>query len=350
MDSNLFKNYDLSRAILSFADRGQTSAPLERDVSKKLAERAEKLGLQTGTQEMFIPAEVFARTLDTSGASALQSHDPVGYHDVLNVATFVGRLGASFDDSLAGRKAHSMLTGDVEASWVADDEAPSESSATADQVEVEAKVACLWITVSRALLKTGGERLNAYLLGVMRSAVARAIDRAAFAGTGSDNQPTGLVYHPDVPVAAIGANGGAPSWSHLANMRETVLDAGADAANCGFATNPKVGRKLMTTPWISGDGTRPVYDPNEGTLLGARAVESSLIPSDLTKGTSSDCSAIIFGDWSQLIVSSWGGISVIVDPFTLATSGRVRMTVWWTGDITVIKPTAFCVVKDARAS
>jgi len=43
------------------------------------------------------------------------------------------------------------------------------------------------------------------------------------------------------------------------------------------------------------------------------------VPSNLTKGTSSGvCSAIMFGDFSQVVVGQFGGIDIIIDTTSAA--------------------------------
>lgn len=50
---------------------------------------------------------------------------------------------------------------------------------------------------------------------------------------------------------------------------------------------------------------------------------------------------IFLGDWSNVIVGQWGGIELMVDPYTLATAGSVRVIVSLVCDIGILRPNTF---------
>jgi len=56
------------------------------------------------------------------------------------------------------------------------------------------------------------------------------------------------------------------------------------------------------------------------------AMVTNVVPSNLTKGTANGiCSAAIFGNWQDLLISLWGGLDLTVDPYTGGTAGTVRV-------------------------
>ena len=74
---------------------------------------------------------------------------------------------------------------------------------------------------------------------------------------------------------------------------------------------------------------------------------TNLVPSSLTKGTSSGvCSAMIFGNFEDLYIGHWGGIDVVVDPFTLAAQADVRVVLNSWDDCVVAEPKSFAAVVD----
>jgi HK97 family phage major capsid protein len=52
---------------------------------------------------------------------------------------------------------------------------------------------------------------------------------------------------------------------------------------------------------------------------------------------------IFFGDFSNVVVGQWGGIELMVDPYTLATSGSVRVIVSLVCDIGILRPNTFVI-------
>jgi hypothetical protein len=69
------------------------------------------------------------------------------------------------------------------------------------------------------------------------------------------------------------------------------------------------------------------------------------IATNLTTGTATTiCSAIFFGDWNQLIVASFGATDLVVDPYTLAVNGVVRIIARRWLDVGVRTPESFAVL------
>ena len=91
-----------------------------------------------------------------------------------------------------------------------------------------------------------------------------------------------------------------------------------------------------------------VWPRNSNELNGYASHVTNHVPSDLDKGTATGvCSAILFGNWADLIMAFWGVVDVVVDPYTLATSGKLRITTTVFADIAVRHPESFAAMKDA---
>ena len=113
----------------------------------------------------------------------------------------------------------------------------------------------------------------------------------------------------------------------------------------GYLTNAKVRGKLKTTSKVSGQNG---FIWEDGMLNGYKASVSNQVPSNLTKGTSSGvCSAIIFGNWSDLIIGQWGTLDLMVDPYSGSTSGTVRVVALQDVDIAVRNAVSFSAMLDA---
>ena len=75
---------------------------------------------------------------------------------------------------------------------------------------------------------------------------------------------------------------------------------------------------------------------------------SNQVPSNLVKGTSGAvCSAILYGNWSDLLIGMWGGLDVLLDPYSLSLSGGRRIVVMQSVDISVRHPESFAAMLDA---
>jgi hypothetical protein len=56
---------------------------------------------------------------------------------------------------------------------------------------------------------------------------------------------------------------------------------------------------------------------------------------------------VIFGKWSEMLICSWVGVEILVDPFTLATAASIRVRSSLLADIAFRYPLAFCASGDA---
>jgi hypothetical protein len=118
----------------------------------------------------------------------------------------------------------------------------------------------------------------------------------------------------------------------------------------GYVTNTKVRGKLKQTqlgtnlPFIWQNGPQPVN--------GYRVGITNNVPSNLTKGTSTTvCSATLFSsDWSMAVVGLFGAPDVIVDPYSKADTGQVKITLNQFSDMGIRQPAAFAKIVDQLAN
>ena len=87
------------------------------------------------------------------------------------------------------------------------------------------------------------------------------------------------------------------------------------------------------------------------TLLGYRVASTNLVPSDLTKGTSTGvCSAVIFGNFSDLMIGMFGGLDILVDPYTGSSTGATRIAMYQDMDVAVRHAQSFAAIKDVTTA
>ena len=78
---------------------------------------------------------------------------------------------------------------------------------------------------------------------------------------------------------------------------------------------------------------------------------SNQVPSNLVKNASGAvCSAIVFGNWSDLVIGQWGALDILVDPYTGGTAGTVRVRVLQDVDTVVRHAESFAGILDALTS
>ena len=95
-------------------------------------------------------------------------------------------------------------------------------------------------------------------------------------------------------------------------------------------------------------GTTGYIWETDNTMAGYGAYASTSVPGNLTKGSSSGiCHAVVFGNWSDLLIGKWGGTFILVDPYTQATTSQVRIHCELQMDVAVRRASSFAAIKDA---
>ncbi|GIV86624.1 MAG: hypothetical protein KatS3mg054_0653 [Chloroflexus sp.] len=343
------RQYSLIRAIRAASTGDWRGAELEREASEATAK---KVGREP--QGFFVPQDwLESRDLVKGTPSAggyLVATDLLAqsFIELLRNRMMVQRAGATILGGLVGDVAIPRQTGGATAYWVAESASPTESQQTVDQVPLTPKTVGAYTDISRKLLRQASIDVEAFVRRDLATVLALAIDFAALHGTGSSNQPTGIANVSGIGSVAGGANGAAPTWEHIVKLETEVAVDNADIGALGYMTNAKVRGKLKATPRTATYGDIMVWEGNDTPLNGYPAYVTNQVRSDLTKGTSTGvCSAIFFGNWNDLLIGMWGGLDILVDPYTGSTSGTVRVVALQDVDIAVRHPESFAAMLDA---
>lgn len=356
LDGPDLRNYSILRAIRAAADapknpRAWDNAQLELEASRAVAE---KLGRTP--QGFFLPFEVQQRDLTkgttTAGGYLVDTElRPGDFITMMRNRMVLRQAGATVLGGLVGDIAIPAQTGGATAYWVAENGAPTESQQAVGQISMAPKTVGAFTDISRKLLKQASIDVERFVQTDLSTVCALAIDLAGLHGTGSNNQPTGIAATSGIGSVAGGTNGLAPTWAHLVDLETEVAADNADIGTLAYITNAKVRGKLKKTAINATYGDKMIWEPGSTPLNGYATHVSNQVSSTLTKGSSSGvCSAIFFGNWADLIIGMWGGLDILVDPYTGSTAGTVRVVALQDVDIAVRHAESFAAMLDALTS
>jgi len=345
------RNFSFIRAINALAHptdrKAQEAARFEYEVSEAAAAAMGK-----ESRGIMVPAEVLKRDLNVGtnsagGYTVATDLLSANFIDLLRNKAVVMGLGTQMLTGLQGNIAIPRATGGATAYWVAESGSPTESQAAFDQVTMSGKTVGAFSDISRKLLLQSSIDIEGYVRNDLATVLALAIDSAAINGTGSSNQPTGILNTSGIGSIAGGTNGAAPSYANIVGLETEVAQDNADIGSLSYLTNTKVRGKLKQTYTNSTYGEIPVFGA-DGSMNGYNVAVTNQVPSNLDKGTSTGvCSAIIFGNFADLIIGMWGSLDLMVDPYTASTSGTVRVVALQDLDIAVRHAESFAAMKDA---
>lgn len=351
------RNYSFVRVMNALAnptDRGaQERAAFEIECSNAARDRSQK----TGKGGITVPFDVInrghaQRDLTAGGSttgSNLVETDLLAtdFITLLRNRMVINKLGAQTLTGLQGNIAIPRQSGAGTMYWVAENNAPTEADQNIDQVPLSPKTAAAWTDISRRLLLQSSIDVEVMVQTDLATILALGIQSVAIKGGGS-NQPTGILGTSGIgDVADAGGNGSVVSWADVVALETAIASANADVGTLAYLTNAKVRGKAKVTPQIG--STYPIFlwEKGDMPLNGYAAAVTNAVPSNGTVGTSTGvCSDLIFGNFADLIIAMWGGLDLMVDPYSKSTTGAVRIVVMQDCDVAVRHPESFAAKQD----
>lgn len=346
------RDFSITKAIRAALPRdlggGDVDAGFEREISAEVVRRSGRT-----FEGIAVPDQVFLterRTLLVGSSAAdlvPNPHMADRFIDRLRNSLVIGRLGATVLDGLVGSPIDiPRQTGSSTAQWVAEDGSLTETDATFDDVNLTPKTVGAMTSYSRRTLLNTSPAIEQIVRNDLASVIATAIDSKAISGDGTSNTPTGILSTSGIGSVAIGTNGGAPTWQSVLDLiAELEID---NAEGRAFLTNPKFVKKARGTVRVSSTDSRMIQEaPNE--LAGYPLASTNQVPSNLTKGTASGvCSALIFGNFSDLLLAYWSGVDLLLNPYetTAYAKGRVLVRAMRDVDINVRHAESFAAILD----
>ena len=269
--------------------------------------------------------------------------------DVLRNRLVLTQVGAQFWDGLVGNVTIPKKTTAATVAWLAETDAITSNNQVHGAVSLAPKRVGGAVPFTKTLLRQQGKVGEAYVQKDIADGIAIALQLAALSGSGSSNQPIGistaLTTTGGTNVIAMGTNGLAPTWASIVELQKQVSIANADMGKIAYLLNPATRGKMKTVLKDAGSGL--FLMPENGQLNGERTFISNSVRSNLTKGSSSGvCSEAFYGNWDDLIIASWGGLDIVVDPYSLNKSNQIEVVVNGFYDIGIQREASFAIIKD----
>lgn len=300
-----------------------------------------ELGMGGGREQR----DLLVGTANLGGNTVATDLLGASFIEVLRNRLSVMASGAQMLTGLQGNIAIPRQTGAASVFWVTEGNPPTESQQAFDQVAMAPKTAGAFVDVSRRMMLQSSLDVEAFVRNDLATIIALAIDLGALNGTGTGGQPRGVLQTAGINSVAIGTNGGAPTWDHIVDLETEVYVDNADAGSMTYLTNARMRGRLKKTPELGNTAALPIW--RGGEVNGYRALASNQVPGNLTKGTGTNLSAILFGNFADLLIGMWGGLDLMVDPFTSSTTGTVRFIALQDVDVALRRLESFAAITDA---
>lgn len=121
-----------------------------------------------------------------------------------------------------------------------------------------------------------------------------------------------------------------------ANILQMEASLGDYSLNPKYVTTP-TGKAFFKGLDVGSDGIKYAWDGAEMNGYAAYGTPAA------------NANKVYFGDWSKSVVGQWGGLEIIVDPYSYATCGKIRITALGLFDSGVANKRAFTILDASLA-
>jgi HK97 family phage major capsid protein len=339
------RSFSILRAIRAASTGNWSDAELEREASSAVAKR---IGREPGS--FFVPLDVTveqrqfqARTMEklsnvAGGYLVDTEYLSSNFIELLRNKMLVRQMGAKVMSGLSGDIAIPKQTGGASTFWVSEGRSPEHSQQAFGQVTLSPKSIAAYTDFTRKLVLQASPDIENLVRNDLATVIALEIDRAAINGSGIGAEPLGIMNTAGI-ASVIFADNNAINWTKIVDLESKIAAKNADIGSLGYLCNAAMRGVLKSTEksqntaeylWESRGA-----DPGFGYLNGYRVGTTNQMPAD----------TMLFGNFSDLIIGQWGVLDVLVDPYTLGTSGGIRIRVMQDVDVAIRHAESFAVLK-----
>lgn len=338
--------FSLGRALRCMVNR-QNVDGVEGEVFQEGAKESRSCGVAFDTRAMVIPAEALrkiaqkhskrATTVTSTSGDTVTNEAYPNIFEMYRDRQILTKLGAQVFDGLVGTVKISTQTSSGTALSVSTETGTATSlDPELNMVELSPNRIAAYTAISNQLILQSSPNIESFAVNNLMKSIITAFQKEVFQGS-SGSSIVGIPNITGVNTSNV-ATANSPTWGEILAMVESLAGLDFDIERSGFAVAPSIMTTLMSTlkstnnfefimsEFFNADGLK--------SLAGLKAAVSSSVAN----------TSLIFGAWDSLFIGQWGGIGIIVDPYTLATTGSIQVVAESFMDAQVGNPDLFSVL------
>ena len=232
------------------------------------------------------------------------------------------------------------------ASWGAETAAATESNPTFQLLELSPKELKVITPFTKTFaIQTSVDAENLVRRDIMRG-LGESLDSALIYGTGADGQIAGVETIDRIDTSPnagriLYSKADGIVYSDVLNAVEKIGVANAAGPNMEWIASWAFWKQAKGTAMLT-NGSIPIW--YENMMCDFMATATSQIQQG-TRGTDANVDEAYLANWMYLLVAMWGGMDIVVDPYTLADRGMVRVVGFYRVDSDFAHDEAFVKLK-----
>ena len=291
------------------------------NVVNKGIEEMRKSGVSYSGQ-IQLPVEMRDITVEKEGEDVV-STDIFDILEPLRAKNVLVNAGAKFLTNLVGDVQVPVMTGS-NVHWEGETATAKDGEPSFDNVKLQPKRITAFIDISKQFLVQDSLSAESMLRADLVNAINSKLEATILGSeAGTTTKPEGIFNAEELTTIA--------SFKDVCELEADIEDANV-IGECSYIMSNKAKAALRNMP-KSTKSTELVMQ--NGTVDGTKVFNTSNV-----EGTN-----VAYGDFSQLAIGQWGACDIVVDPYTVATEGKVRIVVNAYFDAKVLRDGAIAVAK-----
>lgn len=328
------EKFSLRKAILAQMS-GKAQGAAEQCVIDEAVKLNQRSGVEMTEGSLVVPMSYRAALTAGGDTGVLVDEDQQELLFPLENALVLAQAGARYMTGLTGNIAWPK-TGAANVYWEGEtDEAKDGANAFSKSAVFSPKRLTAYVDISKQLLIQENRDVEGIIRKLITNAIAQKVEATAFSGAGGNTDiPNGI-------FASISPAAGTFDWATIVGMETSVDTSNALLGNLAYVMHPKlVGKAKTKVKDASGAGGFIYGNDGQNYMNGYKALRTNNVG-----GNDSDGYNVVYGNWDDFFIGQWGSVELLVDPYTQATKGMVRLVVNSYWNMGVIREESFAAAK-----
>lgn len=293
-------------------------------------------------QGAFVPMGLLEQRVNTTSSAdkiVPTEHRPDLYIGPLREALVARQLGVRVLTGLRGDLSIPKFGTGLTTGWVAENGAVPDGDMSFANVGLSPKHVGGKTEMSRQLLQQSSPDIEQLVREDLAFLIAKQIDRAIIAGTGTANEPLGVLNAVGTQTYSLATLNWAKILGMVEQYEDTELTGGTWLTSAGVKT------RLASTLKEAG---LPGYLLENGQMA-ERPLRTTRRIAQVTAGDPPETTGtLVLGDWSQVLLGVWSELDILVNPYAepAYSRGGVQVRAMATVGLAMRYPEAFVIAKD----
>lgn len=286
---------------------------VEREMHEEAMNEARSAG--RSINGLGIPSFMLEARADISqGTSAIAPTNVNAYADAMREASVFDKVGANI---LTGLSANTTIpvTGTSTVSWEGENDAAADGGANFGKVELTPTRLAAYVNISKQLLLQNGAGAELAIIRDLGRAVGQKMDAALFTTAGVTGAPDSVGELATSTFTEAAFADKVSIFSDFVSAEQKLAEVGGLEGNLAYVASPKLMSQLKQSAQVAA-----VSAGFQGNVING-------YPSYFTNGCTSAAGSgdFYFGDFSKLYIGMFGGLDIMVDPYSAAKNGQTQL-------------------------